>query len=132
MRVVLGRSGRSFGGGCGYAKNRGVWQSSGSWLMYQDVDDVSLPRRLELQIEAAENLGNNFLIGTMVRRFPLGSTKRYVDWANGMTSKQLVLHRFRECTLLMPTWMMSRKAFDKGGGFREEKCEDLLFLQNHV
>lgn len=47
MRVVLGRSGRSFGGGCGYAKNRGVLQSTGSWLMYQDVDDVSMPRRLE-------------------------------------------------------------------------------------
>ncbi len=51
MRLALGRSGRSFGGGCGYAKNRAVWQCSGDWLMYQDVDDVSLPRRLELQVE---------------------------------------------------------------------------------
>ena len=36
-----------------------------------------------------------------------------------------VLHRFRECTLLMPTWFLSRAAFDAAGGFREAPCEDL-------
>ena len=49
-----------------------------------------------------------------------------------MTPAQLVLHRFRECPLLMPTWFLHRAAFDAGRGFRVEKCEDLLFLHGHV
>ena len=85
-----------------------------------------------------------------------------------MSQAELSLHRFRECTLLMPTWFMARPTFEAGalasepgaaeaaGGerptsevstgeeastsdagtaatlllpFREEQCEDMLFLQ---
>jgi hypothetical protein len=123
------------------------------------VDDVSLPERLDRQLEAAARQPEA-LIGTRVRREPDGSTARYVSWANEMQSEQLVLHRFRECTLLtpqrsirmqvlitalrpspprfrectllMPTWFVSRAAFDETGGFAEVKCEDLLFLHAHV
>ena len=130
--VVLGRSGREMGGGCGYAKNRAVAQSTGEWLCFQDVDDLSLPDRLSSQLEMARAHGASCLVGARVRRVPEGSTPRYVAWANSMSHEQLVLHRFRECTLLMPTWFLSRAAFDRCGGFREEKCEDLLFLQEHV
>ena len=63
---------------------------------------------------------------------PPGSTARYTAWANGMSARELVLHRFRECTLLMPTWFMRRAAFEASGRFREEQCEDMLFLQTHA
>ena len=72
------------------------------------------------------------IIGSRVLREPEGSTARYTAWANGMSSRELELHRFRECTLLMPTWFIARRAFVSGGGFREEVCEDLLFLLAHV
>ena len=129
-RVVLGR-GDAPPGGCGHAKNRAVWQSSGEWLCFQDVDDISLPQRIDVQLEAARQQPDS-LIGARVRREPEGSTARYANWANEMTEEQLVLHRFRECTLLMPTWFIGRAAFERTGAFREEKCEDLLFLQAHV
>ena len=29
-----------------------------------------------------------------------------------LNTAQLALHRFRECTLLMPTWFMARATFD--------------------
>lgn len=87
--------------------------------------------RIEIQLAAARRRPDS-LIGARVRRDPAGSTARYVAWANGMTEAQLALHRFRECTLLMPTWFISRAAFDATGRFQEEKCEDLLFLQQHV
>jgi glycosyltransferase involved in cell wall biosynthesis len=135
VRVVLGRSGLSVGGGCGFAKNRAVAQSSGEWLCFQDVDDLSLPQRIETQLAAARSAGaagGSLLIGARVRRMPEGSTARYIAWANRMSAEQLALQRFRECTLLMPTWFLSRRAFDAAGRFREEKCEDLLFLQEHV
>lgn len=130
-RVVLGRSGRDFGGGCGFSKNRAVAQSSGRWLCFQDVDDVSLPERIAKQLAAARQWPDA-LIGSRVRREPEGSTARYIKWANGMSQEQLLLHRFKECTLLMPTWFLSRASFERNGGFREEKCEDLLFLQRHA
>ena len=133
LLVALGRSGRSFGGGCGFAKNRAVEQSTGEWLCFQDVDDLSLPARLHAQLAAASEPGNgDCLVGSRVVREPEGSTARYVAWANGMSAEELELHRFRECTLLMPTWFISRAAFERTGPFREEKCEDMLFLQAHV
>ena len=129
-RVVLDRHDGP-PGGCGFAKNRAVAQSSGAWLLFQDIDDISLPERLSRQLEAAAR-EPSALIGTRVRREPEGSTARYTAWANEMSAQQLVLHRFRECTLLMPTWFLSRASFERAGGFAEEKCEDLLFLQAHV
>lgn len=128
--VTLGR-GTPPARGCGHAKNRAVAQSSGEWLCFQDVDDLSLPERLERQLAACRRR-SGCLVGCQVRRQPEGSTARYIRWANGMSEAQLVLHRFRECTLLMPTWFMARATFEASGRFREEKCEDLLFLQAHV
>ena len=129
--MVLGRSGATHGSGCGFAKNRAVAQSTGEWLCFQDVDDVSLPTRIEAQLAVALALPNA-LIGSRVIRTPEGSTERYVTWANEMSPDELVLHRFRECTVLMPTWFISRTCFEAVGRFREEKCEDLLFLLAHV
>lgn len=150
-RVVLSSSGMSVGSGCGNAKNRAVAVSSGEWLCFQDVDDESRPTRLAVQLAAARvhdlsmnaraeldaahafvDVAPSCLVGARVVRTPAGSTARYTAWANGMNAAQLRLHRFRECTLLMPTWFMHRAVFDAGDGFRVEKCEDLLFLQAHV
>ena len=140
VHVVLGRSGATTGGGCGFAKNRAVAQSSGAWLCFQDVDDVMRPQRIARQLCEARRHADA-IVGSRVEREPEGSTVRYTAWANGMSERELVLHRFRECTLLMPTWFMARSTFYAGGGggkdgvsggFREEKCEDMLFLQAHV
>jgi len=95
------------------------------------VDDLSRPKRIEAQLLAAA-ARPGALVGARVSREPEGSTARYVAWANEMSEEELLLHRFRECTLLMPTWFMARGTFVRGGGFREEKCEDLLFLHAHV
>jgi glycosyltransferase involved in cell wall biosynthesis len=131
IAVVLSRSGASCGSGCGFAKNRAVAQSTGEWLCFHDVDDVSMPNRIEAQLSAAA-ARPDALIGARVVRHPLGSTDRYVSWANRMSPAELSTHRFRECTLLMPTWFLSRACFTAVGGFREEHCEDLLFLHAHV
>uniref|UniRef100_A0A7S4EW01 Glycosyltransferase 2-like domain-containing protein n=1 Tax=Chrysotila carterae TaxID=13221 RepID=A0A7S4EW01_CHRCT len=130
MRVICGRS-ESSPGGCGFAKNRAVSQSSGAWLCFMDVDDVMAPERIERQLAAAR-AHPRALVGARVRREPAGSTARYISWVNGMSQEQLVLQRFRECTLVMPTWFIARSDFDAVGGFREEQCEDLLFLLEHV
>ena len=77
VSVALGRSGASSGGGCGFAKNRAVAQSSGAWLCFHDVDDVSMPSRIEAQLAAAA-ARPGCLVGARVLRTPAGSTERYV------------------------------------------------------
>jgi hypothetical protein len=115
VAVVLGRSGAATGGGCGFAKNRAVAQSSGGWLCFQDVDDDMMPNRIEPQLAAArQGVNQGAIIGSRVLREPEGSTARYTAWANGMSQAELSLHRFRECTLLMPTWFMARATFEAG------------------
>ena len=115
VAVVLGRSGAATGGGCGFAKNRAVAQSSGEWLCFQDVDDDMMPSRIALQLTAARQRANQgAIVGSRVLREPEGSTARYTAWANGMSQAELSLHRFRECTLLMPTWFMARSTFEAG------------------
>jgi len=111
VRVVLGRSGAATGGGCGFAKNRAVAQSSGAWLCFQDVDDEMMPSRIEVQLEAARRRPG-CLVGARARRDPEDSTPRFIVWANGTSAAQLLHHRFRECTLLMPTWFLARRDFE--------------------
>ena len=125
VAVVLGRSGAATGGGCGFAKNLAAAQSSGEWLCFQDVDDDMMPNRIELQLAAARQAANRgAIIGSRVLREPEGSTARYTAWANGMSQAELSLHRFRECTLLMPTWFMARSTFEAGAlGFEPGATE---------
>ena len=131
IRTILGRSEFGTAGGCGFAKNCAVSQSSGEWLCFQDIDDIMLPGRIATQFaEALAYPGH--LIGSRVRRAPDNSTERYTKWANGLSQDELILHRFKECTLLMPTWFMSRTDFNLAGAFQERDCEDLLMLHSHV
>uniref|UniRef100_A0A7S1NUZ4 Uncharacterized protein n=1 Tax=Eutreptiella gymnastica TaxID=73025 RepID=A0A7S1NUZ4_9EUGL len=89
------------------------------------------PHRIRLQLEAA--LGHpNALVGSNVVRIPENSTHRYTDWANSLTEEQLYLDRFKEVTLLMPTWFIKKDDFLASGMFQEQPCEDLLFLYAHV
>ena len=41
---------------------------------------------------------------------------RYSSWCNEITDDQLLTHRFRELTIVQPTWFMSRAVFDRVGG----------------
>lgn len=61
------------------------------------------------------------------------ATPRYTRWCNGLTEAQLMSHRFRDCTLIQPTWFMSRRAFERSGGYEESGlAEDLKMLYAHI
>jgi hypothetical protein len=123
-------------GGIGVAKNRAVRQSTGAFLCFLDVDDVLLPKRVELQL-AASMEHRLAIVGSGFVREPADATAHYAAWANGMSPKQLWLQQFRETTVLMPTWFMPRSLFDAVGAFREAppssgEAEDLRFFQAHL
>uniref|UniRef100_A0A8D2ILI3 UDP-GlcNAc:betaGal beta-1,3-N-acetylglucosaminyltransferase like 1 n=1 Tax=Varanus komodoensis TaxID=61221 RepID=A0A8D2ILI3_VARKO len=52
IQVLLGGSGSSQPCGVGFAKNRAVEQSSGTYLCFLDSDDVMMPQRIRLQWDA--------------------------------------------------------------------------------
>ena len=53
------------------------------------------------------------IIGTTWQRFPAGATPHYEEWANSLTCERLWLEQFREVTVQMPTWMMTRAIYDR-------------------
>lgn len=130
----LRRNDRSTGRGCGFAKNRSIEQSTGEYLCFLDADDIMKPERVELQLQAALKHPDS-IIGAKFTRTPKGSTERYMRWCNSLTQEELMSHRFREVTIIQPTWFMSRKTFDKVGGYDETfpGCpEDLIFFYAHL
>lgn len=120
--------------GCGYSKNRAVEQSTGEYLCFQDADDIMLPQRIELQLEAAK-ARPNCIVGSNFVREPADATPRYKEWCNRLTEEQLITQQFRECTIVQPTWFYTRKIYDLVGGYAEHgprTPEDLIFFHKHL
>eukprot|EP00039_Didymoeca_costata_P014034 m.221610 g.221610 ORF g.221610 m.221610 type:complete len:371 (-) comp15928_c0_seq23:1735-2847(-) len=116
--------------GPGQARNRAVSQSTGGWLCFLDADDYMLPDRIRLQwLKAQEH--PRAIIGCRFRRDPVNSTDRYTRWCNSLSQTQLTTQRFRDCTIIQPTWFMSRDVFNRVGGYRPDLAEDLLFFYDH-
>merc|ERR1719217_814310 len=96
------------------------------------------PERVELQLQAVralpENERNSTLVGSGFVRLPEDATPRYTEWLNGMTDAQLTTHRFREVTLLHPTWFYHRCIWKRVGGYTEDTSvgEDIVFFHCHI
>lgn len=115
--VSLGASGPR---GPGFARNRAAAVAKGEYLCFLDADDEALPMRVELQLKAAlETTSNDALIGGRFIRDPPDATPKYAAWANSMTAAELLTHSWRECTLIQPTWFISRSRFQSLGGYDE-------------
>ncbi len=140
--------------GAAFARNAAVRQSSGAVLVIQDADDIMHPSRVELQVatllakEAEMRQGSGrerqaitqqnvdeadkaslVLVGSCFERRPVDATWHYAAWANSLSQNQLTSQQYRECTLIQPTWVLSRATFDRVGGYEEgQLAEDLRFF----
>lgn len=96
--------------GVGYAKNRAVEISTGEYLCFQDVDDIMLPRRIEVQHSIAKD-NVNAIVGGKFRRKPEDATLRFSRWANNLEKEQLLVQIYTSHgpTIIMPTWFCHRK-----------------------
>ena len=101
--------------GVGYARNMAISKSSGKYLCFQDVDDIMLPDRILRQYSTAVTLIDNVIIGSRFKRLPENSTERYAKWANNLNKEQLKtqIYTSHGPTIIMPTWFMHRKVFDR-------------------
>ena len=96
-----------------------------------DADDWVEHNRIAKQVQILKGQPRA-IVGSRFRREPEGSTERYTRWANGLSELELVTNRFKECTVLQPTWMLRRAEFDAIGGYNEARlCEDLDFFYRH-
>ncbi|XP_036159529.1 UDP-GlcNAc:betaGal beta-1,3-N-acetylglucosaminyltransferase-like protein 1 isoform X2 [Myotis myotis] len=149
--VVIGGHDSPSPRGVGYSKNQAIAQSSGSYLCFLDSDDVMMPQRVRLQLEAAvrhptshrveQKQGQHHhglqIVGCQVRREPPNSTERYTRWINRLAPGQLLMQVFTSNgpTVVMPTWFCSRAWFSHVGPFDEGGQgvpEDLLLFYNHL
>jgi len=123
--------------GAGYARNRAVeMRAKGSgnttaknhhFLCWLDSDDVMHPNRIVEQVATLMSIRDDddrrrTLVGCNIVRDPPDSTWHYAMWANDvMNGRRFYLERYREVTLLQPTWMMSRSWFlrELGNGYIE-------------
>ncbi|TKR92613.1 hypothetical protein L596_007235 [Steinernema carpocapsae] len=124
-------------GGVGYAKNRAVHLSSGEFLCFCDADDVSFPRRIQMQHDfTVSRMGGDkvLICGSKFVRNDENATTRYTKWANELSDNQLLVQRFTSHgpTVVAPTWFLLRSLYDKVGGFSEDDVvghpEDLQFF----
>jgi len=129
----IGKSENEISRGAGYARNQAVALRTKSnslssqtfhFLCLLDSDDIMKPNRIAEQLFYFISIPkqedrDRILLGTTFVRDPPDSTWHYSSWANQLTDERLFLEKFREVTILQPTWMMTKSRFQMLGGYIE-------------
>jgi cellulose synthase/poly-beta-1,6-N-acetylglucosamine synthase-like glycosyltransferase len=105
------------------ALRRAAAEARGRYLARMDGDDVALPDRLALQVEALEADALD-ACGGGIEYFPREAVRdgarRYERWINGLVTVEAARRDvFVECPLPHPTIVVRREAFAAVGGYRE-------------
>jgi glycosyltransferase involved in cell wall biosynthesis len=113
---------QSRGRGVVSAFNTGLACCKGQFIARMDADDISLPRRLEAQLEYLEQHPCVDIAGCCVEIFSeagiQGGLQRYQQWLNSVLDPEQI-HRqvFIESPLPNPGLTVRRGAMDKLGGY---------------
>lgn len=105
------------------ALERARYEARGRLLARMDADDVALPDRLRLQVEALEREGLD-AVGGAVEVVADGRVTdglaRYAAWLNALVTEEAAARDvFVECPLPHPTLVVRREALERAGGYRE-------------
>ena len=98
--------------------------SSFKFLCLLDSDDVMHKYRIIEQVlymfsVVDDENRNRTILGCTFDRDPPDSTWHYSNWANNLTDERLLLERYREITILQPTWFMPFSVWSTVGGYIE-------------
>ncbi|MCF6356663.1 MAG: glycosyltransferase [Draconibacterium sp.] len=116
--------------GVANAMNCGLKNARGKFIARMDADDISMPRRLEKQLQYLNNNPEIDFVGSNVKYVPHNKNsagfERFVEWANSFYSpKQIDLNCFVEIPVINPTIFFRRELFEKlGGCFDSDFPED--------
>ena len=105
--------------------NYALARSRSEFIARMDADDISHPRRLELQLVALRQPGGPDVVSSLVTHFPrrtLGEGFRiYEEWLNSLVTHQdIYRERFIESPLPHPSISMRREDLVAVGGYRDE------------
>lgn len=143
-RLLVESSNDSEGRGAGFARNRAIEMNNKAlhdtkpnerndtvedgciqkFLCLLDSDDVMHKHRVIEQVlfmiyNVDDETRNRTILGTTFDRDPPDSTWHYSKWANNLTDERLLLERYREITILQPTWFMPLAVWSRIGGYIE-------------
>ncbi len=107
------------------ALNRGLDACRAPLVARMDADDISHPRRLELQMERLGARPDVGVVSCLVRHFPDLAVARgfrlYQAWLNSLTNQEdMARERFVESPLAHPSVMVRREILNAVGGWRDE------------
>ena len=127
-RLLISNNKDGVARGAGYARNQAaslqpLQDDNLHFLCLLDSDDTMHETRIAEQVSAMLALEANerhrTILGCTFQRDPPDSTWHYAQWANGLTEERLMLERYREVTILQPTWMLTKSRFQYLGGYME-------------
>ncbi len=94
------------------------------FLCLLDSDDIMHKHRiieqtLFMMYRVDKESRDRTILGGTFDRDPPDSTWHYSSWANNLTEERLILERYREITILQPTWFMQLAVWSNVGGYIE-------------
>ncbi len=94
------------------------------FLCLLDSDDVMHKHRIIEQVlfmmyKVDDKARGRTILGSTFDRDPPDSTWHYSNWANNLTDERLMLERYREITILQPTWFIPLATWSRIGGYIE-------------
>ena len=106
------------------ALNTGLQHCRGELVARMDADDISAPKRLEMQYAVLEGSPELDIVSCLVSHFPddaIGEGFRiYEQWLNGArTHDEIMRERFIESPIAHPSVMLRRSALQEIGGYRD-------------
>jgi len=110
--------------------NAGLEVCRAPFVARMDADDISHPRRFELQVAEMEDLPWVGVVSCLVRHFPwhgVGEGYRiYEGWLNSLSTPEAIgRERFVESPVAHPSVLVRREAYDVVGGYHDtEWAED--------
>lgn len=107
------------------ALNLGCANSDSAYIARMDADDVSAPRRFELQLQAISSMPQAGAMDCLVELSESGATaegmRSYIHWLNSLDSwPRIRLSMFEESPLCHPAVLMRRQAFLDAGGYLDD------------
>jgi len=106
------------------ALNLGLARCSAPLVARMDADDVSHPRRLELQAAYLEQHPEVGVVSCLVQHFPRGGVgegfRIYEAWLNSLRHhEQMARERFIESPVAHPSAMVRREVLTSAGGYHD-------------
>lgn len=106
------------------ALNTGIGECRGELISRMDADDISHPRRLEIQVALMDAQPEVSVCSSLVRKFPRkelrGGLIRYEQWLNSLvTPDQIARDMFVESPVAHPSVILRRNELIEVGGYEE-------------